>query len=60
MKIRVCDICREEKEIFFKCKIKHHTPYLENGHVYDDTMWFKSEICEDCLKAIEDRMKNDN
>lgn len=53
MKIRVCDICKEEKEIFFKCRIKHHVPCFENGCVCDDTMWFKAEICEDCLKAIE-------
>lgn len=52
MKIRVCDICKKEKELFFKCKIKYHTPYYDNGYMYDDTMWFRAEICEDCLMKI--------
>lgn len=57
MKIRVCDICKKEKEIYFKCRIKEHTMHIESpGLVFDDPMWFKAEVCEDCLKKIMDEM----
>lgn len=56
MKIRVCDICRKEKDVYFKCKIKEHTMHIEGGLVFDDPMWFKAEVCEDCLKKIMDEV----
>lgn len=53
MKIRVCDICKEKKEIYFKCKIKRNTmTFLDCGEAVPDTSWFRAEICEDCLNKI--------
>lgn len=53
MKIRVCDICEQEKEIFFRCRVKRHTfEILDVGLVLPSTTWFRAEICEDCLKKI--------
>lgn len=61
MKIRICDICKKEKSIYFKCKIKRHTLSIdEYGFAWDDPMWFKAEICEDCLKKIIEEAKDGN
>ena len=58
MKIHICDICKKEKEIFFKCKIKQHTLSIdEHGFPWDERMWFKAEICEACLNKIRDEVK---
>lgn len=52
MKVHICDICKKEEEIYFKCKIKKHTVSFDYGGAFDDPMWFRAEICEDCLKKI--------
>lgn len=60
MKIRICDICHKEKDIYFKCKIKYHTFVYDNGVYCDDPTWFKAEICEDCLKKLKAMKENEN
>ena len=61
MKIRICDICKKEKSIYFKCKIKRHTlSFDEDGFAWDDPTWFKAEMCEDCLKKIMEEAKDGN
>lgn len=57
MRITVCDICRKEKPIYFKCKIKKHWPAFEIGQVFDDPTWFAAEICEDCLNLIKGKVQ---
>lgn len=53
MKIRICDICHKEKEIYFKCKIKKHRMSYDGGVHRDVPTWFKAEICEDCLNKLK-------
>lgn len=57
-KIHVCDICGKEKEIFFKCRIKCHTLHFDYGEAFDDPMFFRSEICEECLKKLIEMRNN--
>ena len=61
MKIRFCDICKKEKSSYFRWKSKRRTLSFDgDGFAWDDPMWFKAEMCEDCLKKIMEEAKDGN
>lgn len=53
MKVTLCDICKQEKEIYFKCKIKQFSNNLDLLYYRERPTWVKAEICEDCLNKLK-------
>ena len=55
--------CKEQGLIFDA--VNENVPDIilsidECGFAWDDPMWFKAEICEDCLKKIMEEVKDGN